>query len=465
MNQPIVALYWDFEDIHSGLFEELHGPGTYRDKDRRFAPHEALIHIGAIVEYAETLGSLAFNRAYANWQWFARYRDDLNDYNLDLVQLYPRGFKSGGNVRIALDILQDVYLHPQITHVVLVSGDGEFVSLAQKLRQLGKTVIGIGNEQSANGQWVRICHEFKLYRTLARRAEGGDAGEIEPAALEQTRELAVSGLRRLLSQRGESRASAEELRHQLVRTDPSFDEGNVGFSSFSAFLHSLSDAIELSPSGEVSLKGDAASAPARSYSSPRPGGYGSYSRERSAHAQYEQVLYRGTFRPLPYPWWRAGVVCFEETLRAHADRYMPTFEFWEEQVSAALAAKGLDSDPQLVHRLRGSLWALRQFILLPDRNGVSLSDAVWETELTLQESMDEEIVRRLLRYGLAPLDVDTVGRILFHSEAEQHRDEVIETISIVAEELGMTDSMAYAGASPSSAAPVAAPEVGAEPEA
>ena len=458
MNQPIVALYWDFEDIHSGLFEELHGPGTYRDKDRRFAPHDALIHIGAVVEYAESLGNVAFNRAYANWQWFARYRDDLNDHNLELIQLYPRGVKNGGNVRIALDILQDVYQRPQITHVVLVSGDGEFVSLAQKLQQLGKTVIGVGIEQSANGNWIRACNEFKLYRNLVQRAEGGEGREIEAEEFTQTREMTLSTLRKLLAHRGASQVPAGDLRQQLLRTDPSFDEGNVGFVSFPAYLRSLADAVEVSASGEVGLKGDAASSPARSYSTPRQNSYSSYSRERSAHAQYEQVLYRGTFRPLPYPWWRAGVLCFEETLRAHADRYMPTFEFWEEQVSAALAAKGLDSDPQLVHRLRGSLWALRQFILLPDRNGVSLSDAVWEKELTLQESMDEEIVRRLLRYGLAPLDVDTVGRILFHSEAEQHRDEVIETISIVAEELGMTDSMAYTGASPSAPAATVEPE-------
>lgn len=36
-----VAIYWDFENIHTGLVEGIFGEGAYAKQDNRFKPHAA----------------------------------------------------------------------------------------------------------------------------------------------------------------------------------------------------------------------------------------------------------------------------------------------------------------------------------------------------------------------------------------------------------------------------------------
>lgn len=452
MGNSTVAIYWDFENLHAALFEEVHGTGSYRNKDRRFGPQDVLVSVRAVLDFAATLGPVSINRAYGNWQWLARYRDELSEGGLELIQIYPRGARASADVKMAMDAVQDLFSHSHIKTVILVGGDADHSALAQKIRESGRRVVGIAPEQTASGFWVRASDEFKFYQALVSRSEG-QALEANGDLQEEARELLAAALRKAISVTGYSEVSPEELRASALRLDPSFDPAHYGVASLSSLVTSFSDMLEVTEDDLIGFK-SGSSAATRPVSAPRTSSYassGGYGRERGVQDRYEYVLYRGTFRPLPYPWWRRGVECYEEAIRSHSDRYMPTFEFWEEQAAKLLSAKGLDADPLMAHRLRGSLWALRQFVLLPDRNGVSLSDSVWEKELTLLESVDEEIVRRLLRYGLAPLDVDAVGRILFGPEGEEHREEVIEAISIVAEELGMKEEQAYIAPSASAA--------------
>jgi hypothetical protein len=86
-----VALYWDFENLHASLSEARWGEGSYNKPDGRFKAQEPLIDVAAIMAMAATLGPIAINRAYCNWQFFGRYRDALLQGALELIQLFPPG--------------------------------------------------------------------------------------------------------------------------------------------------------------------------------------------------------------------------------------------------------------------------------------------------------------------------------------------------------------------------------------
>jgi hypothetical protein len=45
-----VAIYWDFENVHACVLDELRGEGTYRAA--RFRPQEPVVDIDPVVEYA-----------------------------------------------------------------------------------------------------------------------------------------------------------------------------------------------------------------------------------------------------------------------------------------------------------------------------------------------------------------------------------------------------------------------------
>ena len=98
-SESVVGLYWDFENMHASLNAAANGPNTYARL--RFRPQEALVNIKAVMDYASTVGVIAINKAYANWQWFAAYRDELNQNGLDLIQHFPRGMKNGADIRLA----------------------------------------------------------------------------------------------------------------------------------------------------------------------------------------------------------------------------------------------------------------------------------------------------------------------------------------------------------------------------
>lgn len=165
--QPMVALYWDFENLHAGLCEARQ-PGVYSQQDHRFKVQEPLVDVAVVVALATSFGPLALHRAYCNWQFFGRYRDALLHHAVDLVQLFPPGAaaKNGADIRLCLDAVEDVGRFPHIGTVVVVGGDSDFLPLGQKLRAAGRRVVGVGLRQHTNAHWAASCHAFHCYDDL-----------------------------------------------------------------------------------------------------------------------------------------------------------------------------------------------------------------------------------------------------------------------------------------------------------
>jgi hypothetical protein len=174
--QP-VALYWDFENLHAGLVEAA-DPGAYARPDNRFKVQEPLVDVQAVIAAAASLGPIAINRAYCNWQFFGRYRDVLLQNAMDLVQLFPPGgtAKNGADIRLCLDAIEDIDRRPHLGWVVVVGGDSDFTALAQKVRASGRRIAGIGTRNATSRHWASACDVFLYYESIV---PGGDAGGAE----------------------------------------------------------------------------------------------------------------------------------------------------------------------------------------------------------------------------------------------------------------------------------------------
>ena len=183
--RPAVALYWDFENLHAALVEEHAGEGAYAKPDARFRVQEPLVDVAAIVALAAGLGPLAINRAYANWQYFGRYRDALLQGAIDLVQMFPPGAaaKNGADIRLSLDALEDVTRLAHVGTVVVVGGDSDFMPLSHKLKAAGVVLVGVGARPNTNRHWARSCHEFHYYDALVagKPVETGGADDAGAA--------------------------------------------------------------------------------------------------------------------------------------------------------------------------------------------------------------------------------------------------------------------------------------------
>lgn len=273
-----VAIYWDFENIQASLVEKKGGMGGYGRT--KFQAQEALIDVDSVMEYAATFGVVSINRAYCNWQWYGKYREALLRNGLELIQLFPPGAsaKNGGDIKLALDCTEDLLRFPHLDIVVIVGGDSDYLPLAQKVKAMGKNLVGIGTQANTNRHWARSCHEFKFYealilddepREMAHAAapaappapsENG-AHPAEPATASQAQgpvhedqviqsapeELLRRAIRRLSGKTGDAWVLKGSIRPMLKRLDPTFEEEQHGARSFSGFIRRFEHILEVRP--------------------------------------------------------------------------------------------------------------------------------------------------------------------------------------------------------------------------
>ena len=205
-----VAVYLDFDNIVLSWYDRVHGRNSFGRDRHRIAEtpddpeivarlEAAAIDVGAIIDYASSFGTLVLTRGYADWssQINAQYRTQLVARAIDLVQLFPAAAyaKNGADIRLAVDTVEDMFRLDDLTHVVIVGGDSDYVPLAQRCKRLGRYVVGIGVAGSTAKSLTAACDEFASYDTLPgverpRREEaparGGRGGRGRRAATEPT---------------------------------------------------------------------------------------------------------------------------------------------------------------------------------------------------------------------------------------------------------------------------------------
>jgi hypothetical protein len=308
-----VAVYFDFDNIVISRYDQVHGRGQFqRDRARTVGGDgagppgivdklaRAAVDVGAVIDFASSFGTLVLTRAYADWSLpvNAGYRGQLVSRAVDLVQLFPAAAyaKNGADIRLAVDAVEDMFRLPDLTHVVIVAGDSDYIALAQRCRRLGRYVVGVGVAGSTSRSLTAACDEFVTYDALPgitpvadlepdpaattepaaaaagpaadRRSDVGpvdvdpiddEPGDEEPEAEEpeDPQREATRLLERAL-RLGHEKDDAEWLhssavKSQMKRMDPSFSEKALGYRSFSDFVRSRAPLAELDESSTVRL--------------------------------------------------------------------------------------------------------------------------------------------------------------------------------------------------------------------
>ena len=267
---PRVAVYLDFDNIVISRYDQVHGRNAFQ-KDKTAGFHkqpgrltEATVDVGAIIDFASSFGTLVLTKAYADWSADvnADYRGQLVGRAVDLVQLFPAAAyaKNGADIRLAVDTVEDMFRLPDLTHVVIVAGDSDYIALAQRCKRLGRYVVGIGITGSISKSLTAACDEFVTYDALpgvpavapapAKKARRTKAQEPDDDPEAPDPQAAATGLLERALRIGHEKDDADWLHNsavkaQMKRMDPSFSEKSLGFRSFSDFLRSRSDVADL----------------------------------------------------------------------------------------------------------------------------------------------------------------------------------------------------------------------------
>jgi uncharacterized LabA/DUF88 family protein len=201
------------------------------------------LELNHIMKYLQSRGPVVVKRAYGDWSRFAKYRDDLLENSIDLVQLYSvRSGKNRADIRLALDAFETAINRPQIATMAIISGDSDFGMLASKLREYGRYILGIGPRAITHPLLVKSCDEFIYLETML----GQEPAPLESVASE--REAARTLLIGAVSahgKRGELPILAAKLKQTMFSMDPTFNEANLGYGQFRTWLEDNNDLVNL----------------------------------------------------------------------------------------------------------------------------------------------------------------------------------------------------------------------------
>jgi uncharacterized protein (TIGR00288 family) len=254
MNKEMVAIYWDFENVHASLYDLANGGGSYGATGNRHKQQDLLVDVQSLYDFATTYGNVAINKAYCNWQWFARYRHSLLKCAVELIQIFPPGAsaKNGADIKLSLDAIEDVLRFPHISSVIVVGGDSDFIPLAQKIKAAGKDLIGIGCKSSTNQHWANSCSDFQYYDALVvdgQTSEDADneGAESDVIQIKDPVELVSKAIKQISKRTGDEWVLKGAIRPVVKRLDPTFDESNYECKTFPALLKKYPRNFKIKP--------------------------------------------------------------------------------------------------------------------------------------------------------------------------------------------------------------------------
>ncbi|RMG12091.1 MAG: NYN domain-containing protein [Planctomycetota bacterium] len=232
-NVQRIALLLDYENIILGL-----------PKQTKFQPQ---VILDRLLEY----GNVVIKRAYSDFSGRDKDKIVLHELGFDLLDIPVRSMtgKNSADIRMVVDAMEMIILHPHLDTFALVTGDSDFTPLVSRLRAHDKRVIGFGVKSSSSKLLVMSCDEFvyydelvdlgkrnkKLGEKLAKSAKMGRGADAQKRA--EALYLVLDAARGLL--RSRDMVWASMIKQTVVRKHPTFTESYHGYSSFSELMEDI----------------------------------------------------------------------------------------------------------------------------------------------------------------------------------------------------------------------------------
>ena len=250
--EPRIAVYLDYENLAIGARENL---GTVFD----FVP---------VADALAERGRVIVRKAYADWSYFDADRRMLTRHQVELIDIPQKmggARKNAADIKMAIDAIELALDRDYISTFVICTGDSDLSPLVQKLRELDRSVIGVGVRASTSKLLPPACDEFMFYDNLVNVVDDtpvDDTSDNSPAKSDIT--IVLSTLAGLSESSGTVRSST--LKRAVLRKDPTFSEAALGFRNFGSLLASLQEeglvALEGTGDPEVALSASTAAAEA-----------------------------------------------------------------------------------------------------------------------------------------------------------------------------------------------------------
>jgi uncharacterized LabA/DUF88 family protein len=201
----------------------------------------AALVAGMLAEVAK-YGVAGIKRAYGDWTTpnLGAWKTTLLEHSIQPIQQFR--YTTGKNATDSAMIIDamDLLHGEQLQGAAIVSSDSDFTRLAQRMREAGLYVLGIG-ERKTPRPFVAACDRF-VYTDLLSREDGAIAtptpaikGEADPAL------ISLLGSAVEAAQEDDGWAHLSEVGNQINRIQPEFDPRSHGHTRLSQLFDALAE--------------------------------------------------------------------------------------------------------------------------------------------------------------------------------------------------------------------------------
>jgi uncharacterized protein (TIGR00288 family) len=235
-----LAVFIDFENLALG-FER--GEESSFDIERVF---DRLVEKGKIL----------VKRAYCDWHRYRSSTKELHEAGVELIEIPKRSItgKNSADIRMVVDAMDLCASKEHIDTFAIVSGDSDFSPLVAKLKENGRSVIGVGMRKSTSKLLADHCDEFLYYEDLVpeEEPENGGGGAEAKGIPNEKREawILLFDAIRALQRENYDVLYSSRVKDTMKRKRPSFTESSYGYGSFSELLEDVQEA------GHIGLRVD-----------------------------------------------------------------------------------------------------------------------------------------------------------------------------------------------------------------
>ena len=212
-------------------------------------------YIKPILDELSKYGNVTYKRIYGDWTRTnnASWKEELLQNSITPIQQFSYTYgKNATDSAMIIDAMDMLYTN-ELEGFCLVSSDSDFTKLASRLRESGRTVIGMGESKTPK-PFRKACDIFTELEILLEDSTDKDKEEKEEKASaahhnseKPKKETVVSTAQieeavvKIITenQNNDRETGLGEVGSRLVKMYPDFDVRRYGYSLLSKFLETL----------------------------------------------------------------------------------------------------------------------------------------------------------------------------------------------------------------------------------
>ena len=193
-------------------------------------------HAAALLAELARYGAPTVKRAYGDWttSQLGGWKGELARHAIQPVQQFANTVgKNSTDSALIIDAM-DLLYSGNLDAFAIVSSDSDFTRLATRLRESGKTVIGLGRRRTPRSL-VAACDRFIYLEVLGKEPAEAAKATGEPDGEPDEEAAPLPDLRRILvaaidsTSHDDGWASLSAVGSHISANNPSFDSRNYGF--------------------------------------------------------------------------------------------------------------------------------------------------------------------------------------------------------------------------------------------